>query len=299
MRTTTPKPAFPPSDAAGRGPSERLLARRGAVHRRLAADLAGAVPGDPPAPLSRRGFLAIGAATGVGALLGGCASRGGSGLPRGDWADASGALGPPCAATPEAAAATGLPTCTAALPWARPRADWTSAPPDLSDLNPMLPVRAVTVHHDGLDALVAGTALSDMAARIERYRAGHRARGWADIGYHLVIDRGGVLWEGRAACWQGAHVKDHNEGNVGVLVMGNFELQQPTGAQLATLERVLADLMRVHGVARSAVLTHREWPGARTLCPGRNLQPRIDGMRRDGGLLARAEREAAMAEKLA
>jgi hypothetical protein len=249
----------------------------------------------PSSACSRRDFLALGVASGAGALLAACSAPKLASLPRGAWGDGEQALlegalaGPNCAATPAEAIATGLPPCSAALPWAKPRADWTSAPPDESDLNPMLPIEAITVHHDGLDALVTGTALGEMASRLERYRVGHRARGWADIGYHLVVDRGGVLWEGRAIRWQGAHVKDHNEGNVGVLVMGNFELQQPTAAQLATLERVLADLMATYGVARSRVLTHLEWPSARTSCPGRHLQPRIEAMRSDGGLLARVE----------
>ena len=267
------------SDAAGRGDARTAPARP-----------AGGSADAVSEGLSRRRFLALGAASGAGALLAGCAPSRLAALPGGQWGDAEpGLADPPCAATPAEALAAGLPPCSAALPWAKPRADWTTAPPDESDLNPMLPIEAITVHHDGLDALVTGTALGEMASRLERYRVGHRARGWADIGYHLVIDRGGVLWEGRAVRWQGAHVKDHNEGNVGVLVMGNFELQQPTAAQLASLERVLAELMAAYGVARSRVLTHLEWPGARTSCPGRNLQPRIEAMRGDGGLLARVE----------
>jgi hypothetical protein len=120
-----------------------------------------------------------------------------------------------------------------------------------------------------------------MAARIERYRVGHRARGWGDIGYHLVIDRGGAVWQGRSVRWQGAHVKDHNEGNIGVLVMGNFEVQQPAPAQLDTLARVVADLRRIYRIPQGRVMTHREWAGAQTLCPGRSLQPAVERIRRD------------------
>ena len=171
------------------------------------------------------------------------------------------------------------PVGDAALPWAKPRYLWAKAPPDFANLNPMLPVTSITVHHDGLDDLVYATDTASMAARIDHYRMGHRGKGWADIGYHLIIDRSGTLWQGRAIRWQGAHVKNHNEGNIGVLVMGNFERQQPTAAQMKTLDRVLRDLMRTYRVSKSRVYTHREWPDAETACPGRNLQPKVASLR--------------------
>lgn len=172
------------------------------------------------------------------------------------------------------------PIGEAALPWAKPRFLWAKGPPNAADLNPMLPVTAITVHHDGLEPVIYATDTISMTARIEHYRVGHRGKGWADIGYHLVIDRAGTLWQGRAIRWQGAHVKNRNEGNIGVLVMGNFERQQPTTAQMRTLQKTLIDLMRTYKVPKSRVYTHREWPDADTLCPGKNLQAKVVPMRR-------------------
>lgn len=146
-------------------------------------------------------------------------------------------------------------------------------------MNPMLPVRYVTVHHDGLDRLETGTSMQAMADRIDLYRTGHRAKGWGDIGYHFVIDRAGTVWEGRELKWQGAHVKDRNEGNVGILVMGNFEIQQPTAAQLTTLHEHLRAVCAYFSVPWTRVFSHREWPGAQTLCPGRNLQREFVALR--------------------
>ncbi|MDZ4755462.1 MAG: peptidoglycan recognition family protein [Phycisphaerae bacterium] len=139
-------------------------------------------------------------------------------------------------------------------------------------MNPMLPVRYVTVHHDGLDLLETGTADAAMAARIELYRAGHRGKGWGDIGYHFVIDRAGTVWEARNLKWQGAHVKDRNEGNVGILVMGNFEIQRPTPAQLVALRDHVRAVCTYYTIPWTRVFSHQEWPGAQTLCPGANLQ---------------------------
>ena len=175
------------------------------------------------------------------------------------------------------------PVGEAALPWAKPRFLWAKGQPIRSDLNPMLPVTCVTVHHDGLDELFWGTKPAEVAARLERYRVGHLARGWADIGYHLAIDRGGVLWQGRAIRWQGAHVHLHNEGNIGVLVMGNFDQQTPSFAQMATLRRVLTELRSTYRIQRGEVYTHKEWKDAQTACPGAALQPRVEKLRKSMG----------------
>lgn len=145
-------------------------------------------------------------------------------------------------------------------------------------MNPMLPVEYITIHHDGMTPFTA-TDYASSAARIELYRNGHRGRGWGDIGYHYVIDREGRIWEGRSLKWQGAHVRNRNEGNLGILVMGNFDEQAPSDRQLAALERHLRTCMAKYKVPVSRVRTHREWDGAKTACPGKNLQSRMATMR--------------------
>ena len=246
------------------------------------------------ATISRRDALRVGGLSGLALALWGCASKqSGSDLPRADWLasseipsaqmDAANATVSDAATGTNAAAESTALTSPAALPYARPRFLWARGAPDPAGLNPMLPVTALTVHHDGLESLALGTDPRDMADRIELYRRGHRARGWADIGYHLVIDRGGILWQGRSIRWQGAHVQNHNEGNIGVVVMGNFERQTPTPAQLRTLRKVMIDLMRTYEIRRERVFTHCEWPTAHTSCPGRNMQPLLTQMRRNLG----------------
>ncbi len=261
------------------------------------------------ATISRRDALRVGSFSSLALALWGCASKASDSTqslasPRGNWlasseipcsemnnanADAGAAARDTATNTATntaesdtrlAAESTSL-TSPAALPYARPRFLWARGAPDPAGLNPMLPVTALTVHHDGLELLALGTDPRDMADRIELYRRGHRARGWADIGYHLVIDRGGILWQGRSIRWQGAHVQNHNEGNIGVVVMGNFERQTPTNAQLRTLRRVMVDLMRTYDIRRERVFTHCEWPTAHTSCPGRNMQPLLTQMRRN------------------
>jgi hypothetical protein len=164
----------------------------------------------------------------------------------------------------------------------RPRGQWARGAPQAVLMNRMKPVRSITIHHDGMPP-VSLTNPAAVAGRIELIRAGHRARGWGDIGYHLIVDPLGNAWQGRPLIWQGAHVKDRNEGNIGILVLGNFEVGRPTGAQLDALVRNLDVLGRFYRVSPRSIYTHREWPGTSTLCPGRNLQARMSGVRRSVG----------------
>ena len=168
------------------------------------------------------------------------------------------------------------------VPWALPRSMWTEGKPDTSDMERMLPVKYITIHHDGLTPFY-GISAFETKARLELIRNGHRGKGWADIGYHYVVDRSGRVWQGRDVTkWQGAHVKNRNEGNVGVLCLGNFCEQRPSAAQLAALNRVVAQLRAYYRVPNDNVFTHKEWPGAQTLCPGPNLQAQVEALRRKG-----------------
>lgn len=161
-----------------------------------------------------------------------------------------------------------------------PRHFWTTTSPIARRVKPMSSVARMTVHHEGSSAFghedVAGTI-----QRISKIRKTHvQSRGWGDIGYHYIIDRAGRVWEGRPARFQGAHVKNNNAMNLGVMCLGNFEIQSPTAAQLAALERTVAHMVRWYRIPVGNVFTHREL--AATQCPGRLLQPRMVAMRASG-----------------
>jgi hypothetical protein len=163
------------------------------------------------------------------------------------------------------------------------RSQWAKGQPIRSQLNPMLPPRYITVHHEGWEPFLT-TDFEETKARMEQVRIGHlnaKGGGYADIGYHFVIDRAGRVWEGRSLQWQGAHVKKRNEHNIGVMCLGNFEEQKPTAAQVTALDRHLRSLMLKYKIAATRVKTHQEWSGASTLCPGRSLQAHVDRVRPD------------------
>ena len=167
---------------------------------------------------------------------------------------------------------------SAALPFpVKARSNWTSASPNYGNMNKMTPLRYVTVHHDGMDPFWDSSAAAG-SARLNLIRTAHRRRGWGDIGYHFAIDRGGNIWECRPMGWQGAHVKDWNDGNIGIVVMGNFERQQLAPAQASALRTLLKNVSTAYRIPARNIRTHREWPSA-TACPGRNLQLQMNAIR--------------------
>lgn len=158
-----------------------------------------------------------------------------------------------------------------------PRSKWTRTAPISGKINPMNGVSRITIHHEGWTP-VYFTDYASNAARLDHIRASHVGdRRWGDIGYHYVIDRAGRVWEGRNIRYQGAHVSECNEHNVGIMCLGNFDKQSPSDAQLATLRSTLAFLSRTYGVNTRRIYTHRELKP--TACPGRQLQARVTSLR--------------------
>ena len=162
------------------------------------------------------------------------------------------------------------------------RSGWAQGRPVPSNMNRMTTIRYITIHHDGMDPFF-GTDRQSSAAHLELIRRLHRRKGWGDIGYHFAVDRGGRVWEARPLAYQGAHVKDHNPGNIGIVVLGNFEEQSPSDAQMEAMRRHIVALMRRYKVPARRVQTHQEW-GAHTACPGGRLQVYLDRIRRKGRL---------------
>ena len=117
------------------------------------------------------------------------------------------------------------------------------------------------------EIIILHTATSRMysVGSIRQYHV--NVRRWRDIGYHWLIDGHGHLRLGRPENLPGAHVKGRNINSIGVAVIGNFEIMEPTEEQAAGLDILLQDLLVRYPEA--TVHTHREYKA--TACPGKNL----------------------------
>lgn len=248
-----------------------------------------------PQSVSRRDAVRSGLVLSAGLVLAGCAS--------GARKDGYSALGPvwpdkqPPAPSPLPNVTQNKPAVVQTPPQVGPgyygvpggviaRAEWTNVTPVRARADEMQGVGAITIHHDSLPSTTLRRK-DECARRLEAIRRRHvNDEKWADIGYHFIIDPMGRVWEGRPLWLQGAHVKDHNPHNMGVMVMGNFEEHRPTGEALDALERFVASQMHRYRIPLSRVYTHQELMP--TACPGRNLQRYMVASRSMTGGLARA-----------
>lgn len=246
------------------------------------------------ATVSRRSILMSAAMLGAASIAAGCAGRTKPNFPGPVWPDeepappATIAQGPRYQAPaplgvaqqpqPQLAVA-GMPQLTI-----NPRSAWTNGQPKMHLSKPMNGVKLITVHHDALNS--AGQSGRAFAIdRLTRVRREHLSRdaSWVDIGYHFVIDPDGQIWEGRPLSIEGAHVARTNEHNMGIMMMGNFDEQRPTSAQVTTLDAFLAQQMMTHRVGIRNIYTHQELKA--TACPGRNLQAYMRSTRASKGRL--------------
>ncbi len=97
----------------------------------------------------------------------------------------------------------------------------------------------------------------------------HRQRGFKGIGYHYVVDLGGVVHAGRSVEEIGAHCRGYNRGSIGVAYVGGLSAdgKMPadtrTDAQKVALRAFVNELKRIYPDA--TVHPHSEF--AAKACP--------------------------------
>lgn len=138
-------------------------------------------------------------------------------------------------------------------------------------------IKLIAVHHTAVS--VAG----DIRTGEERIRALYafhaNNRGWGDIGYHYLVDETGQIYEGKSGGLfvVGGHAYCNNIGTIGVALLGNFDIEQPTQEQMKSLQWLLAYLgdtydvpsgnVKFHGKTMPTIVGHRDLLS--TSCPGK------------------------------
>jgi hypothetical protein len=127
----------------------------------------------------------------------------------------------------------------------------------------------IVIHH-------SDTAVGS-ATSFDRY---HRdVHHWKSLGYDFVIGNGHGSGDGEVEVgprWVqqdvGAHagVLEFNERGIGICLVGDFQQGRPSAAQLRSLAKLNAFLMRRYGISASHIIGHRDAKKT-TNCPGRNL----------------------------
>ncbi|MCC8191127.1 MAG: N-acetylmuramoyl-L-alanine amidase [Planctomycetes bacterium] len=163
---------------------------------------------------------------------------------------------------------------------ANSRNSWGATAAIPAKMKAMNGVTRVTIHHEGSAKPNNDASPAQVSATLRLIQSQHRKRlGAGDIGYHFIIDRTGTIWQGRDWAYQGAHTSGANANNIGVMLLGNFEIQQPTPQQLQSLQLLTASLIRKYGLNPAKdIYGHSDF--CNTQCPGKHLKPHVTGMRR-------------------
>ncbi|HLU46767.1 MAG TPA: N-acetylmuramoyl-L-alanine amidase [Planctomycetota bacterium] len=162
-----------------------------------------------------------------------------------------------------------------------PRSRWQPRPVSPSKLVAMKNIRRITVHHTAGPSFWGHDerSVANEIRRIQRYH--QKEQGWADIGYHFLIDRTGRIWQGRDLRLQGAHARDHNDGNIGIALLGNYTRQDMTAAQRESLRKFILALSAHYEIPAQQVFTHGEICNGETACPGQSIARFVQEVRSD------------------
>ena len=223
--------------------------------------------------------------------------------------DAAGPDPAPMGLGAQAAGATPIPTIISRAGWGADETIRFDGAGDERWPREFFPLQKLVVHHTaGRNQDPNPTAT---VRAIYYYHA--VSRRWGDIGYNYLIDEAGRIYEGRYGrdFWNGTqassdnalgqalaggHAKYHNQGSMGISLLGTFSTQAPTAAARASLVRLLAwASAKYHldprgtstyvnpqtGVRRTTpnITGHRDYQA--TSCPGAVLNAQLPAIRSD------------------
>ncbi|MBT3217361.1 MAG: T9SS type A sorting domain-containing protein [Candidatus Marinimicrobia bacterium] len=158
------------------------------------------------------------------------------------------------------------------------REEWNAKPPQFG-YSSMPYYDKLTLHHA---AGFSATNIEEGIVQMQAIQELHQdVRGWSDIGYHFVVDKGGNIYQARPETVLGAHTSGANTGNIGVCVLGCYhppetsyfcydEMSDPTRESITKL---YAWISEQYGYENPHILKgHRDYYDYQhTACPGDNI----------------------------
>ena len=159
------------------------------------------------------------------------------------------------------------------------RADWGWVP--LERGMPEHSIERITIHHGGVDF----PDDKDPVAHLKALQSWSRSdKNWIDIPYHFMIDRQGRIYETRPINYPGDTNTEYDPaGHALVEVMGHYEHQVLSEAQLDAMVGIIAFLARKFDVPVDRIAGHKDY--ADTSCPGKDVYRYLQ----DGTIPSRVE----------
>jgi hypothetical protein len=134
----------------------------------------------------------------------------------------------------------------------------------------------VTLHHTGFPEPLRPD--EDPVLRLRNLQSwGESDRNWWDVPYHFLIDLAGRVYEGRDWRYKGdTNTTYEPAGHFLISLLGNYEIQEPTAAQIEAIADLMAWAVRRFDLPLESIGGHYDY--ANTSCPGVYLR----GMLEDG-----------------
>lgn len=120
----------------------------------------------------------------------------------------------------------------------------------------------ITIHHSATSGGNAGS-----------FDRTHRRRRMGGLFYHFVIGNGHGSGDGAVEVgWRWKKQKCANRPqDIQICLVGNFNYQSPTPAQLNSLSELIQILRKQYNIPYGNIRRHKDVPGAITECPGRKF----------------------------
>jgi len=132
----------------------------------------------------------------------------------------------------------------------------------------------VTLHHTGDSRTLEPH--EDPAVRLRNLQAwGARERNWWDLPYHFLMGLEGQIYEGRDFHFMGETNTAYNpEGHFLISIIGNYERQEATPAQIESIARMMAWAIAEFDLPLDRIGGHYDY--ANTGCPGKHLRKYLE-----------------------
>lgn len=128
----------------------------------------------------------------------------------------------------------------------------------------------VTLHHTGDSKPLRRE--DDPVARLRGLQSwGASDRNWWDVPYHYLLDLDGRVFEGRDWHYMGETNTTYDpSGHFLISIIGNYDEQEPTAAQLASIAEMMAWALQTFSLPLEAIGGHYQY--ADSGCPGKFLR---------------------------
>ena len=144
-----------------------------------------------------------------------------------------------------------------------------------TEYEPRKMTEMIVIHHTGFPNVDKDSNVVDI------HRLHQEVNGWAGVGYHYLIRKDGMTEQGRRPEAIGAHAYQHNKNSIGICLAGNFNIGNPTKAQLSSVKELVTWLCRkynLNSMKDGVIVGHRDLND--TSCPGDNLYSELPKIRR-------------------